>query len=144
MIRQPGFHPDYEAGELAGGVANHIGAVRGSEAGGFEAEYRDGARVEPGRVQRLMAQAQGIFGQGVIEFGARGPALVEQQRFVASECAQPVAGRSLAGGQPQVTQQIAYGAASLNRDSSGGGGGLAEMEVRIDEAGGDGAAGELD
>ena len=51
MIRQPRFHPDYEAGELAGGVANHVGAVGRSEVGSFEAEQRDRARVEPGRVE---------------------------------------------------------------------------------------------
>src|ERR1017187_2625567 len=144
MIRQPRFHPDYEAGELAGGVANQVGAQRRSEAGSLEAEQRDGARVEPGRVQRLMAQADRILGQRLIELGARGPALCEHQLFVASERAQPVAGRSLAGGKPQIAQQITNRAASLNRDSGGSGSSLQKMDVRIDEAGSDGAARELD
>src|SRR5208283_4863977 len=144
MIRQPRFHPDYEAGELAGGVANQVGAQRRSEAGSLEAEQRDGARVEPGRVQRLMAQADRILGQRLIELGARGAALFEHQRFVASERAQPVAGRSLAGGKPQIAEQIANRAASLNRDSGGNGSSFQEMEVRIDKAGSDGAARELD
>src|ERR1019366_10238786 len=91
-----------------------------------------------------MAQAQRVLGQRLIEFGARGPALFEDQRFVASERAQPVAGRSLAGGKPQIAQQIAHRAASLNRHSGGSGGSLQEMEMRIDEAGSDGAARELD
>ena len=80
----------------------------------------------------------------MIELGARGPAIVEHHRFVASECAHPVARRSLAGGEPQVSQQIADGAASLNGDSGGSGSSLAKMDVRIDEAGRDGAAREFD
>src|ERR1035437_780216 len=144
MIRQPRVHHDYEAGELAGGVANHVGAQRRSQAGSLEAQQRDGARVEPGRMQRLMGQADRTLRQRLIELGARGAALFEHQRFVASERAQPVAGRSLAGGKPQIAQQIANRAASLNRDSGGSGSSLQEMEVRIDEAGSDGAAGELD
>src|SRR5258708_38941532 len=91
-----------------------------------------------------MAQAQRIFWHRVIELCARGPALFDHQRFVTSECAQPVAGRSLARGEPQVRQHVADSAASLDRNSSGGGGSLAEMDMRIDKAGSDGAARELD
>ena len=101
MIRQPCFHPDHEPGELAGGVANHVGAVRRREVGSLEAEHRNRARVEPGRVQRLMAQAQRILRHRRVELGARRPAIVEHHRFVASERAHPVAGRSLARGEPQ-------------------------------------------
>src|SRR3984957_16726354 len=144
MIRQPRFHPDYEASELAASVANHVGAVGRSEIGSFEAEQRDRARVEPGRVESLMAQAQRIFRRRVIELGARGPALFEHQRLIASECAQPVARRSLTGGEPQVAEQVADSAASRDREAGGGGGSLAEVDVRIDEAGGDDAACELD
>ena len=80
----------------------------------------------------------------MIELGARRPALFEHQRFVASECAQPVAGRRLARGEPQVAEQIADRAASRNGETGGGGSSLAKMDVRIDEAGGDGASRELD
>ena len=91
-----------------------------------------------------MTQAQRILGHRLIEFGARGSAIVEHQRLVASERAHPVARRSLAGGEPQVGEQVADGAASLNGDSGGGGGSLAKMDVRIDEAGGDRSSRELD
>jgi hypothetical protein len=91
-----------------------------------------------------MAQAQRILRHRVIELGARGAAIVEHHRFVASECAHPVARRRLARGEPEISQQIGDGTASLNGDSGGSGSGLAKMYVRIDEAGGDGAARELD
>ena len=144
MIRQPRFHPDDEAGELAGRVANHVGAVRRSEVGRLEAEQRDRARVEPGRVQRLMTQAERILGHRLIEFGARRSALVEHQRLVAAERAHPVARRSLAGREAQVGEQIADRAASLNGDSGGRRGCFAKVDVRIDEAGRDRATRELD
>jgi hypothetical protein len=91
-----------------------------------------------------MTQANRILGHRLIELGACGSALLEHQRFVASECAQPIPGRSLARGQPQVAQQVANGAASLNGDSGGSGGSFAKMDVRIDEAGSDGASRQLD
>src|ERR1700685_169656 len=144
MIRQPRFHADHEAGEFAGGVANHVGAVGRNEVRSFEAEQCDRARVEPGRVESLMTQADRILGQRLVELGAGGSALIEQQRLVASERAHPVAGRSLAGGQPQAGQQVGDGAESLHGDSGGCGGSLAKMEMRIDEAGRDGAAYEFD
>src|SRR5580704_881046 len=143
MIRQPRSHPDDEGAELACRVANHVGAVWRFEVWSLEAEQRYRARVQPGRMQRLMAQAERILWHRLIQFGARGSALVDHQRLVAAERAHPVARRSLAGGEAQVGEQIADSAASLNGDSGRRRRCLAKMDVRIDEAGRDSATREL-
>src|SRR5579885_184535 len=84
-----------------------------------------------------MAQAQGILGHGLIEFVPGRAALFREQHFVASESSKPVAGRSLAGGNPQIGEKIADGAASPYGQSGSDGGSFEEMKVGIDEAGGD-------
>ena len=66
------------------------------------------------------------------------------QRLIAAERAQPVAGRRLAGGKPQVGQQIADRAAAYDVHAVRDRGRLHKMKMGIDEAGGDGAPGQAD
>src|ERR1700676_4392587 len=90
-----------------------------------------------------MAQAQRILGHRLIEFVASRTAAIAKQRLIASEGAQPVAGRSLGGGDAEFGEQIMdaaglYGKTSRRRRA------FHKMQMGIDESRNDGAPGHLE
>src|SRR5690348_3827942 len=91
-----------------------------------------------------MAQAQRILRDGLVEFRARRSAAVAQQRLIASEGTQPVAGWDFARSDAQFSEQIGEGAALPQADAGDRGSGLEEMKVRVDEARDYGTAAQLD
>src|ERR1700730_9209762 len=95
-------------------------------------------------MQRRMTQAERILRYRSIEFLASRPASVAQQRFVASKRAQPVARWRLAGGDPQLCEQIIEGAMSPNRQAGRDRRRFHEMKMGIDEARDDRAPGHLE
>src|SRR5487761_46221 len=95
-------------------------------------------------MKRLMPQAQRILRNRLIEFIARGAALALEERLIASEGAQPVAGGSASRADAQVGEQVRDVAASPDRESADGGSGFEKMQVRIDEAGRERSSCELD
>src|ERR1700689_857397 len=93
-------------------------------------------------MERLMAQAQWIARDGRIEFGAGRTAPLVHESLIAAERAEPVSRRGLAGGEPEVGQQIADRAAAHDVQTVGDRSPLHKVEVAIDETGGDGAPGQ--
>src|SRR5581483_1626987 len=91
-----------------------------------------------------MPESKRIFGNRLVELLARWSALLRQQRFIASESSQPVAGRSFARGDTQVGKQVAHCPASPYRKTGCGSRSLKEMQMRVDEARCDRAACQLD
>ena len=84
--------------------------------------------------ERLMAQANRIFGGCSIELIAGRASPFAHQRFVAPKRPQPIAGWGFSRGDPQVSQQISNRAASNERNAGCHRRPLHKMLMAIDEA----------
>jgi hypothetical protein len=86
-------------------------------------------------MKRLMPKAEWIFGDCLIKLSSGRASPLTHQRFVAAEGAQPIAGRSFGGRNPQVRQQVADSAASNERQPCRYRRSFHEMLVTINEPG---------
>src|ERR1700677_2995562 len=92
----------------------------------------------------LVAEAQGVAGDGAVKFVAGRTAPIAHQRFIATEGAQPITGGSAAGSDAEVSEQIIHAAATRNINARGYRGRLHEMKVAVDKSGRHGAARQAD
>src|SRR5277367_6513401 len=95
-------------------------------------------------MERLVAETQGIAGDGAIEFVAGRTTPIAHQRFIATEGAQPITSGSAAGGDAEVGEQIIDPAAACHVNTGGYRSRLHEMKVAVDKSGCDGAARQAD
>ena len=91
-----------------------------------------------------MAQPQRLLGHHIIKFLTGGTAMLLEQRLIASERLQPIAGRGAGRRLTQFQQQFLDVLGARKLHSGRGGGCLQKMQMGIDESGCDGAPAKPD